>query len=128
MFLKDSPNVSGSGIIEPCSISSVLANLLRTPDLSLYFYEPSQNIDMIFLTQLIYIKEGQETIFHQFEDIAIPTITKYNGRLLLRLRPDNNSMIENNIDKPYEVHLVEFEANRILKISNRTRIAKNSFI
>jgi len=63
---------------------------------------------MIFITQLIYIKEGKESIFHQFEDIAIPAISKYNGRLLLRVRPDNNSIIENNIDKPYEIHLVEF--------------------
>lgn len=63
---------------------------------------------MIFLTQLIYIKEGQEDVFHQFEDIAIPAILKYNGRLLLRVRPDENSFIENNIERPYEIHLVEF--------------------
>jgi uncharacterized protein (DUF1330 family) len=67
---------------------------------------------MIFLTQLIYIKEGQESIFHQFEDIAIPTILKYNGRLLIRVRPDERSMIENNIDKPYEIHLVEFDTEQ----------------
>ena len=67
---------------------------------------------MIFITQLIYIKEGQENVFHQFEDIAIPTILKYNGRLLIRIRPDNNSIIENNIDKPYEIHLVEFDTER----------------
>ena len=67
---------------------------------------------MIFLTQLIYIKEGQENVFHQFEDIAIPAILKYNGRLLLRVRPDNNSFIENNIDKPYELHLVEFDTEQ----------------
>ena len=63
---------------------------------------------MIFLTQLIYVKEGQEDAFHQFEDIAIPAILKYNGRLLLRVRPDENAFIENNMEKPYEIHLVEF--------------------
>ena len=63
---------------------------------------------MIFLTQLIYIKEGQETVFDQFEDITIPAILKYNGRLLLRVRPTENSFVEYNIDKPYEIHLVEF--------------------
>jgi len=31
---------------------------------------------MIYITQLIYIKDGQENIFHQFENIAIPTILK----------------------------------------------------
>ena len=65
---------------------------------------------MIFLTQLIYIKEGQEEVFHQFEDIAIPAISKYNGRLLLRVRPTNDAFIENNIDRPYEIHLVEFDS------------------
>jgi hypothetical protein len=29
---------------------------------------------MIYITQLIYIIEGQESIFNQFEEIAIPTI------------------------------------------------------
>lgn len=65
---------------------------------------------MIYFTQLIYIKEGQEAIFHQFEDIAIPAILKYNGRLLLRIRPTEDTFIESNIEKPYEVHLVEFES------------------
>ncbi len=51
-------------------------------------------------------------VFHQFEDIAIPTILKYNGRLLIRVRPDNNSIIENNIGKPYEIHLVEFDTEQ----------------
>src|SRR6187402_3439658 len=63
---------------------------------------------MIFITQLIYVIEGQEEVFHQFEDIAIPTILKYNGQLLLRVRPDDKNYIENNIEKPYEIHLVEF--------------------
>jgi uncharacterized protein (DUF1330 family) len=70
---------------------------------------------MIYLTQLIYIKEGQEEIFHQFEDIAIPAISKYNGRLLIRVRPDKNSIIEDNIGNPYEIHLVEFEADQDFK-------------
>jgi uncharacterized protein (DUF1330 family) len=70
---------------------------------------------MIFLTQLIYIKEGQEDVFHQFEDIALPIISKYNGRLLLRIRPDNDSMIETHIEKPYEIHLVEFDIEQDFK-------------
>ena len=67
---------------------------------------------MIYITQLIYIKEGQENVFHQFEDIAMPIISKYNGRLLIRVRPDSNSIIENNIEKPYEIHLVEFDTEQ----------------
>lgn len=70
---------------------------------------------MTYITQLIYLKEGQEVVFHQFENVAIPIIKKYNGRLLLRIRPDENSYIENSIEKPYEVHLVEFKSEQDFK-------------
>jgi uncharacterized protein (DUF1330 family) len=63
---------------------------------------------MLYITQLIYIKHGQENVFHQFEDVAIPAILKYNGQLLLRVRPTENTFIEANMEKPYEIHLVEF--------------------
>ncbi|MES2374766.1 MAG: DUF1330 domain-containing protein [Bacteroidota bacterium] len=63
---------------------------------------------MIFLTQLVYVIKGQESIFHEFEDIAIPAILKYNGQLLLRVRPTENSFIEHHIERPYEIHLVSF--------------------
>lgn len=67
---------------------------------------------MIYITQLIYILSGQEIVFDQFEDIAIPLISKYNGRLLLRMRPPGNSFIEHHIDKPYEIHFVEFDSEQ----------------
>jgi hypothetical protein len=65
---------------------------------------------MLYITQLIYIKEGQEAIFHQFEEVALPLIALYNGRLLLRVRPDAKAFIAAAIDRPYEIHLVEFGA------------------
>jgi uncharacterized protein (DUF1330 family) len=67
---------------------------------------------MIYITQLIYLIPGQENVFDQFEDIAIPIISKYNGRLLLRVRPNENSFIEHPIDRPYEIHLVEFDTEQ----------------
>jgi hypothetical protein len=67
---------------------------------------------MIYITQLIYIIAGQENVFNQFEDIAIPIILKYNGRLLLRVRPADHSFVENHIDKPYEIHFVEFDSEQ----------------
>jgi len=70
---------------------------------------------MIYITQLIYVKEGQEKIFDEFEDVAIPLIGKYNGRLLFRVRPKEDSFIETWIDKPYEIHLVEFDSEQDFK-------------
>src|ERR1700712_3556875 len=67
---------------------------------------------MIFITQLVYIKEGQERVFHQFEAIAIPTILKYKGRLLLRVRPSENAFIEHHMERPYEIHLVTFDTEQ----------------
>ncbi len=67
---------------------------------------------MIYFTQLIYVIEGQESVFHQFEDIAIPLISKYNGRLLLRVRPTESNFIEYQIEKPYEIHFGEFDSEQ----------------
>ena len=66
---------------------------------------------MIYLTQLIYLNQGQEDVFHQFENVAIPLIAKYNGRLLLRIRPSQEAYIQTSIEPPYEVHLVEFDSS-----------------
>lgn len=65
---------------------------------------------MIYVTQLVYVRPGQEEAFDQFEEIAIPIIGKYNGRMTLRVRPDDGSFIEAGIEKPYEIHLVEFDS------------------
>ncbi|HEX3007868.1 MAG TPA: hypothetical protein VHO90_09670 [Bacteroidales bacterium] len=67
---------------------------------------------MILIIQLIYIVEGQENVFDEFESIAIPVILKYNGRLLLRVRPAESAYIESHIDKPFEIHLVEFASQQ----------------
>lgn len=62
----------------------------------------------VYITQLIYIKEGKEEIFNQFENIAIPAIAKYNGKLLFRLKPEDTDYIERDIETPYEIHLASF--------------------
>lgn len=80
---------------------------------------------MFFITQLIYIKDGQENVFNQFEDVAIPIILKYNGRLLLRVRPTETSFIEYNIDRPYEIHLVEFASEQDFQNFTKDEERKN---
>ncbi len=67
---------------------------------------------MIYITQLIYVIEGQEKVFDEFERIAIPIIAQYNGRLLFRIRPSKTNVIESNIEDPYEIHLVTFESQQ----------------
>ena len=67
---------------------------------------------MIHLTQLIYIKPGKEEIFDSFESIALPLIARYNGRLLMRVRPDPSAFIEGKEAPPYEIHLVSFPTEK----------------
>jgi hypothetical protein len=64
---------------------------------------------MIYITQLIYLKKGEEVVFNEFESFAIPIIAKYNGKLELRIRPTKDTIIESSIEQPYEVHLVSFQ-------------------
>ena len=63
---------------------------------------------MIYITQLIYLKEGAADSFFEFESMAIPIIRKYNGELLMRIRPDAKNWIEGSLPSPFEVHLVSF--------------------
>src|ERR1043165_6969525 len=63
---------------------------------------------MLYLTQLIYIHPGKEDAFHQFEDFALALLDKYQGKLLLRLRPTPEQFIAGELEIPYEVHLVSF--------------------
>jgi hypothetical protein len=67
---------------------------------------------MIYLTQLIYVNEGQEAVFDQFEAVAIPLIALYNGQLLARIRPTDEAFVESQIEKPYEIHLVTFDTEQ----------------
>lgn len=66
---------------------------------------------MVYITQLVYVKPGQEKVFDEFEAVAIPLIARYRGKLLFRIRPDAASFIEGETSPPYEIHLVSFPAD-----------------
>jgi len=63
---------------------------------------------MLYYTQIIFLKEGMEKPFNLFEEMVIPLLGKHNGKLLYRIRPNKDSIIE-GIDKPYEIHIIEFQ-------------------
>jgi uncharacterized protein (DUF1330 family) len=65
-------------------------------------------MDMIYFTQLIYIRPGKEQIFDAFEAVAIPLIARHGGQLLFRIRPDAKAVVEGEKPPPYEIHLVSF--------------------
>jgi antibiotic biosynthesis monooxygenase (ABM) superfamily enzyme len=70
---------------------------------------------MIYITQLIFVKEGKEAIFLEFEKFAIPLMEQYEGKMLYRLRPTKENFIGEQEELPYEIHFISFETEQNLK-------------
>jgi uncharacterized protein (DUF1330 family) len=67
---------------------------------------------MVHFTQLIYVKPGKEETFHLYEDRVLPLLERHGGRLLLRIRPGNESVLHSELGRPYELHLVSFPSDQ----------------
>lgn len=65
---------------------------------------------MIYFTQLIFLKEGKEAIFNEFEALAIPIISEYNGELIYRIKPEKKNFIDSTQEEPYEIHFISFDS------------------
>ena len=70
---------------------------------------------MIYLTQLIFVKDGQEAVFHEFEAMALPLLEKYNGSVIYRVRPAKENFVLAKADLPYEIHFLSFESEEDFK-------------
>jgi hypothetical protein len=57
---------------------------------------------MVYISQFIYLQPDQAVVFEEFEAVAIPLIADHGGALLLRMRPDEASMIAGTLERPYE--------------------------
>ncbi len=64
---------------------------------------------------MIFIKEGKEEVFHQFEELAIPILNDYQGELIYRLRPTKETFISRKKDIPYEIHFISFASEQDFK-------------
>jgi hypothetical protein len=74
---------------------------------------------MIYLTQLVYLRDGYEDAFDRFEEAVLLLLSKYRGELLLRLRPGAASRIGGSSETPYEIHVVRFQSDEdLLRYSN----------
>jgi hypothetical protein len=63
---------------------------------------------MLYYTQILFVKPGQETVFQTFEDHVLPLLQRYQGELLYRVRPPQSAVIFTTLGRPYELHLVTF--------------------
>ena len=81
---------------------------------------------MVYITQLVYLKEGKEKEFHEFEDHAIPLLEEYKGKILYRIRPTEDSFVSKEGESPYEVHFVCFQSQEWLEkfMNDKRRLDK----
>ena len=67
---------------------------------------------MIYITQLIFVKENKKDAFLQFEEFVLPLLEKFNGKLIYRLRPKEENYVSGNEEKPYEIHFISFNSEK----------------
>lgn len=71
---------------------------------------------MIYITQLIFINQGKEDLFLEFERTAIPLMEKYGGKVIYRIRPDRSNFIDCDAkETPYEIHIISFDSEQLLQ-------------
>jgi len=63
---------------------------------------------MLYYTQLVFLKQDQAEMFHEFEDRVLPLLAAYGGQLLLRWRRTHGTVVQTAVGDPYEVHLIAF--------------------
>lgn len=83
---------------------------------------------MLYITLLIYVCNEKEDVFREFENLALPMLDDYNGKLLLRLRPNETSIVSVEGESPYEVHFLSFESEQDFMLIYKTREEKNFYI
>lgn len=66
---------------------------------------------MIYLTQLIFLHPNKEEAFNEFESFAIPLMEKYGGRMIYRIRPQDDAFVSADEELPYEIHYLSFESD-----------------
>ncbi|MEP1489874.1 MAG: hypothetical protein ABJL44_11920 [Algibacter sp.] len=67
---------------------------------------------MIYLTVLIFVQKGKEDTFNTYESSVLPILSNYKGTLIYRIKPTDESFINTEGEKPYEIHFISFESNK----------------
>ena len=63
------------------------------------------NNNRIYYTLLLHVLKDKYEIFNEYEDRVLPLLSKYSGKLELRLKTDKS---DSDKDKPDEIHIISF--------------------
>lgn len=65
---------------------------------------------MYNISIFLFVKEGKEEVFLNYESLVLPLLERHNGKLLYRIRPLKDQYINAPDEYPYEIHLVTFNS------------------
>ena len=57
----------------------------------------------IYYNLMVYLREGQESVFQAYENKVLPLLPRYNGKLEIRLKTSQSTP-----EQPDEIHIVSF--------------------
>ena len=69
----------------------------------------------LFVTQLIFLREGQRESFEEYEDAVIPLLEKYRGQLMYRIKCHEDYVQCRLNEMPHEIHIISFPNQAALK-------------
>lgn len=64
--------------------------------------------DRLYITLLLFVNEGKEAVFQTYESHVLPMLSRYEGELLYRIRPEPQAYLQHSQEIPYEIHLLSF--------------------
>ena len=64
---------------------------------------------MIYLTALLFVNEGKEDLYNKYESQVLPLLKSYEGKLIYRIKPNDDNYIKAEEEKPFEIHFISFE-------------------
>jgi len=65
-----------------------------------------------FITIILFVKEGEEKTFEEYESKVLPLLKNYNGELIYRIRPEKGSYASVTEECPHEIHLISFNTKK----------------
>lgn len=65
-----------------------------------------------FITLLLFINEGEEKTFEEYESNVLPLLKNYNGELIYRIRPEKENYLTHPEECPHEIHLISFNSKK----------------
>ena len=63
---------------------------------------------MLYLTVMLYLYEGKEAAFANYEEQVLPLLQRYGGKMLYRTQPALETELPHRQELPYEMHLLSF--------------------